>query len=413
MKVVLWGINYSPESTGIAPFNRDLCEYLADRGHQVSAVTAFPYYPLWRKRPEDRGCSYREESLGGVAVHRCWCYVPARVTTIRRILHELSFCVSTTARLLTLPRADVYVVVSPPLALGFFAWMVTRLKRSRFVFHVQDLQPDAAVGLGMLKRGWLVRILYSLERFAYAKAAVVSGISAGMLEAFRTKGVPAERRRMFPNWLREGSAAGPNLENRNLARRQFAIDDHALLAIYAGNLGKKQSLEILAEVAHLLGSQARDKPHVRLIIAGDGAGRAELERTLAEKGSPDVQLLPLLSDADYRKLLAAADVALITQAAGTGQFFFPSKLLSVLAAGLPVVAVADEGSELAAAIKEGEFGATVRPGDGQALTALLQKLMVSRDLLHGWADHAVWVRKFAKELVLPRLEETLAEVAEE
>jgi colanic acid biosynthesis glycosyl transferase WcaI len=206
VKILLWGINYAPESTGIAPFNRELCEFLAGRGHTVAAVTAFPYYPLWQKRPQDRGRLHRAELIGGVQLHRCWCYVPKRVTALRRIFHELSFCVVSAARILSLPRADVYVVVSPPLALGLFAWLVTTLKSSRFVFHVQDLQPDAAVGLGMLKRGWLVRALYALEQLAYAKARVVSGISPGMLAAFQKKGVPKSRRVMLPNWLREGSA---------------------------------------------------------------------------------------------------------------------------------------------------------------------------------------------------------------
>ncbi|MEO6569820.1 MAG: WcaI family glycosyltransferase, partial [Opitutaceae bacterium] len=358
MKVLLWGINYAPESTGIAPFNRELCEFLVARGHEVSAVTAFPYYPLWQKQAEDRGRLHRAEKMGGVSLYRCWCYVPSRVTTLRRILHELSFCVVSTVRILCLSRADVYIVVSPPLALGLFAWIATMLKSSRFLFHVQDLQPDAAVGLGMLKRGWLVRVLYGLERLAYAKAATVSGISHGMLTAFAEKRVPETRRVMFPNWLRAGSAVHRDASSRATARKRFRVEAGAFLAFYAGNLGKKQSLEILINASRLLSRDvdAELGRKVWLIIAGDGAGRADLERSLRAERNAQVHLLPLLSDADYESLLVAADVALITQAAGSGRFFFPSKLLSVLAAGLPVVAVADESSELAAAVREGGFG---------------------------------------------------------
>lgn len=413
MKVLLWGINYAPESTGIAPFNRELCEYLAGRGHRVTAVTAFAYYPVWRKRPEDQGRWHRAEGVGGVRLHRCWCYVPARVTTLRRIFHELSFCVVSALRILSLPRADVYVVVSPPLALGFFAWVVTTLKGSRFVFHVQDLQPDAAVGLGMLKRGPLVRVLYALERLAYAKAAVVSGISRGMITAFRDKGVAENRRAMLPNWLREGAGIDRGPAARLAARAKFGVRGDALLACYAGNLGKKQSLEILVEAARLLPSEAAGGPsgNVRMIIAGDGAGRADLESALAKSPGTPVQLLPLLSDADYESLLVAADVALITQAAGTGQFFFPSKLLSVLAAGLPVVAVADEGSELAGAVREGGFGEIVPPGAADRLAELLRRLAGDRDLLARWSGQVNWVRKFSRERVLPEFEAVLASAA--
>jgi colanic acid biosynthesis glycosyl transferase WcaI len=412
VKVLLWGINYAPESTGIAPFNRELCEYLASRGHQVTAVTAFAYYPVWRKRPEDRRQLFRTEVLGGVNLLRCWCYVPAKVTTLRRIIHELSFCVLSASRILSLPRADVYVVVSPPLALGFFAWLVTALKGSRFVFHVQDLQPDAAVGLGMLKRGWLVQALYAFERLAYAKAAVVSGISRGMMMAFRDKGVAESRRAMLPNWLREGSVLDRGPVARVAAREKFGVRDGALLACYAGNLGRKQSLEILVEAARRLPADSSDETkNVRVIIAGDGAGREALERALANSPGAPVQLLPLLSDADYESLLVAADVALITQAAGTGQFFFPSKLLSVLAAGLPVVAVADESSELAGAVREGGFGEIVPPGAAAGLAGILQKVAGDRDLLRKWSGQAKWVRKFSRERVLPEFEAVLASAA--
>jgi colanic acid biosynthesis glycosyl transferase WcaI len=413
VKILLWGINYSPESTGIAPFNRELCEYLAGRGHEVSAVTAFPYYPVWKKRPEDRGRLYRAEYIAGVRLYRCWCYVPAVVTTLRRIVHELTFCIGSTLRILFLPRADIYFVVSPPLALGLFAWIVTMLKGGKFVFHVQDLQPDAAVGLGMLKRGWLVRGLYVLERLAYAKAAMVSGISGGMIGAFRQKGVPENRRIMLPNWLREGSSVKRDPATRTLARRKFDVNDGALLAIYAGNLGKKQSLEILGEAARLLAAESDISDHaVRLIVAGDGAGRADLERSLRASGFSGVQLLPLLSDPDYESLLAAADLALITQAAGTGQFFFPSKLLSVLAAGLPVVAVADDGSELAAAVREGGFGCVVSPGDAAGLTRALRETARQRGQLEAWAQQSTWVRRFARERMLPQFETMLRDVSE-
>ena len=412
MKIILWGINYAPESIGIAPFNRELCDYLAGRGHEVSAVTSFPYYPHWRKEPGDEGKWQRTEAIGQVRVHRCWCYVPAKVTTLRRVAHELGFGLTSAWRVLLLPRADVYVVISPPLGLGFFAWIATRLKRSRFVFHVQDLQPDAAVGLGMLQRGWLVRILYGLERLAYQKAARVSGISGGMMTAFQRKGVPFAKRVLLPNWLRTLPDSLPADPGRDEARRKFNVPDGALLAVYAGNLGRKQSLEILIEAAGLLLTLPPvGAAKVHIIIAGDGAARAELETRLQSQPGASVQLLPLLSDADYERLLSAADVAVITQAAGTGQFFFPSKLLSVLAARLPVVAVADEDSELCAAVRDGGFGHTVRPGDALGLALELRSLSESGARLETWAARTAWVRQFSREAVLPRFEQMLLSVA--
>src|SRR5688572_1879232 len=176
-RILVWGINYSPEVTGIAPYNTLLCEFLASRGHRVEMVTTFPYYPAWKKRSGDRGKWFRTETKGAVVVHRSWHYVPRRVTAWRRICHEASFVLTSFLRMLFLSPPDLFVVVSPPLLLGPAAWLIGFIKSAPFLFHVQDLQPDAAMALAMLKKGVLVRGLYRLEGIAYDKAAAVSAIS--------------------------------------------------------------------------------------------------------------------------------------------------------------------------------------------------------------------------------------------
>jgi colanic acid biosynthesis glycosyl transferase WcaI len=199
MRVLVWGINYAPEITGIAPHNVALCEFLREHRKEVEMVTTFSYYPAWRKRPEDKHQLFRTDQVNGVPVHRCWHFVPARVSAWKRIVHEATFILTSTVRILALKRADVYVIPSPPLLLGLAAWFVTNLKRASFVFHVQDLQPDAAVGLGMLRAGWFTRALYWLESFAYEHATRVSGISEEILDAFRRKRVPEEKLILFPS----------------------------------------------------------------------------------------------------------------------------------------------------------------------------------------------------------------------
>ena len=108
---------------------------------------------------------------------------------------------TSTWRALWTEKPEVYFVVSPSLFLGIGAFVASRLKRRPFVFHVQDLQPDAALGLGMIKPGLSVKMLYALEKWSYGRAALVSGISCGMIEAYRRKGVPEEKIYLFPNWI--------------------------------------------------------------------------------------------------------------------------------------------------------------------------------------------------------------------
>jgi colanic acid biosynthesis glycosyl transferase WcaI len=396
MKVTVWGINYAPELTGIAPYNRALCEHLQNTGHEVRMVTTFSYYPVWKKSAADRGRLFRTDVINGVKVFRCWHYVPDRVTTLKRIVHEASFITTTFLRLLTLPRPDIYVVVSPPLLLGLAARVLQIFRPCPSVFHVQDLQPDAAVGLGMLKPSTFTRLLYRLEAMAYRHAAAVSGISYGMLEAFTKKGVPAAKQIYFPNGAT--LPAQNNLPSRGKFRARHGFKADEFLAIYSGNLGVKQGLDILVEAAEHLGATP-----VRIVICGDGAIRPKLEAAIQQKNLKNITLLPLQPDQEYQEMLADADVCLVTQQTGAGAAFLPSKLLTVLALGRPVIGVADETSALRLAMAEGGFGKCVQPGDAKSLCEILQALADNQTELQRYGSNGrQHVEQFSFDKVLPR-----------
>lgn len=401
MRIIVWGINYAPEFTGIAPHTVALCEFLRAHGHDVEALTAFPYYPSWEKRPEDRGHLYRTDRINGVPVHRCWHFVPARVSAMKRIMHEATFVFTSTLRALFLARAHVYIIVSPPLLLGVAGWFTGRIKRAPFIFHVQDMQPDAAVGLGMLKPNWFTKSLYALESFAYRRAGCVSGITRGMLRSFRTKGVPESKLAYFPNAIALDGTPPPA---RGECRQRYGLADGEFLAIYAGNLGVKQGLDVLLEAAPLL-----HESRIRILICGDGAQRESLARRVRELQLPNVSMLPLQQGRDYRALLVDADVCLITQQAGSGNSFFPSKLLGLLAESKPVVTVAAPECELALSLGEGKFGVNVPPGHARELADLLDSLARDPERLaeYGAAGRR-YVEQFEKNGVFRSFSEKLA-----
>lgn len=401
MRVIVWGINYAPEFTGIAPHTVALCEFLHARGHDVEMVTSFPYYPTWTKRPEDRATLYRTTNVDGVPVHRCWHFVPPRVSAVKRILHEASFIVTSTLKILTLRRPDVYVIVSPPLLLGSAGWLVGELKGAPFVFHVQDMQPDAAVGLGMLRAGWFIKALYALESFAYRNAARVSGITQGMLVKFRRKGVPDQKLIYFPNAIELSDTPSAVQRGEFRARNGFRADE--FLAVYAGNLGVKQGLDVLIAAAQLL----RDK-RIRIVICGDGAQRDVIAEQIRALQLPNVSLLPLQKGDDYTALLTDADLCFITQQSGSGNSFFPSKLLGLLAQSKPVITVADPESELAEAVVQGGFGLNIPPGHPRELAEVLDSIASDRERLHRFgAAGRVYVQQFEKTHVFESFLEEL------
>lgn len=400
MKITIWGINYAPEPTGIGPYNTDLCEYLRGRGHEVNMLTGFAYYPAWRKAAEDRGRLFRREIRAGVAVCRCWQYVPSQPNAWKRILHEMTFIVSSFCRLLVMRRPDLLLVVSPPLFLGPAAWVAGLIKRCPFQFHVQDMQPDAALALGLLKPGPLTRFLHRVERFTCKRAGVVSGITRGMLQLFTRKGVPAEKQYLLPNWIicrqqESGAAETPPVS----FRAAHAIDPEDFLVVYSGNLGKKQGLEIILDAARQM-DQRPPNPKVNFVIAGQGAAAEGLRRRVEAEKLP-VRLLPLQPEPLFQSMLQEADLCLVTQQKGSGALFFPSKLITLLSAGCPVITVADADSELAAAAEEANFGRNVLPDDPGQLAAAILDFARNRERMSPLAAAgSQWVSQFSRESIL-------------
>lgn len=207
MKTAIVGINYAPEPTGIPVYTTGLAEYMASCGISVTVYTGFPYYPAWAKSVDDRHRLYRQDSIGPVIVRRSYVYVPSRPTAIKRIVHELSFVISSSLNYMFGPRADCTVIVSPPLLLGIPITLIAKLKRSRTIFHVQDLQPDAAVDLGMLRKGMFTRMLFGIERLTYVLSDYVSTISEGMLGKIASKGIRREKLFLFRNWANDDAIA--------------------------------------------------------------------------------------------------------------------------------------------------------------------------------------------------------------
>jgi colanic acid biosynthesis glycosyl transferase WcaI len=370
MKILFLGINYWPEETGIAAFNTGRCEYLAARGHTIAMCTGMPYYPEWRIAERYRGRLFTSERRNGVRILRSWLYVPRKVTSLRRILHEGSFIATATIRALGAWKPEILVVVSPPLGLAIPAILLSRLCRIPYIFHVADLQPDAAVDLGMLREGRLTRALYALEHLAYRKAALVSTLTEAMRQRIMDKGISDRKVTLFADWSEPALFHIPSSGGDTEFRRRYGLEDKHLV-LHAGNMGVKQGLEVVLKAAQL----SRERQDIVYLLVGDGAVRHSLEARARELSLPNVRFLPHQDKESFHQILAATDVSLVTQQRSVGDIVFPSKIRTLLAAGCPVVASLNHGSEVARVVAEAGVGLVTAAEDPQALNLAIAALL--------------------------------------
>jgi colanic acid biosynthesis glycosyl transferase WcaI len=387
LRIAIVSINYSPERTGISVYSTGMAEFLAAQGHDVHVYTGFPYYPEWSKRSEDRGRGFARETLRRVALHRCYLYVPSRPSTIKRIVHELSFTVSASLAYLFGPRADITIIVSPPLSIGVPVGVMARLKRSASVFHVQDLQPDAAVNLGMLRHGLITRLLFRLEKLTYSIVDRVSTISEAMRQKIEAKGVAAEKTIIFRNWANLDLVAP--LPPAQSLRSEWGLDGKFVL-LYAGNMGVKQGLDTLVALA----KQLEEDPQIALVIVGDGGEKPALMRLSAALGASNVQFRPSVAREQISRMLATADISLIPQRPDVADLVLPSKLCNIVSSRRAVLAVAPSDSELAQIVSSNRCGLVVTPGNLPMMVNAVRSLKKNRDLRETMAENGY---RFAHE----------------
>lgn len=362
LKILIYGINFAPELTGIGKYTGEMAVWLAARGHQVQVVTAPPYYPEWSVGAGYSAHTWRREQWQGVDVWRCPLWVPAKPGGAKRLLHLASFALSSLPVMLRhiFWRPDVVWVVEPALFCAPTACLVARLSGAKAWLHVQDFEVDAAFDLGLLKGERVKRMVLGAERWLLRRFNVVSTISERMLERLHSKGLPASRTVLAPNWV-DISAIAPRPASAGPSpmRATLGIAADAVVALYSGNMGAKQGLDLLADAAKLcqscdqngVSSQV-DKGHAAIVFVfcGNGAGRADLQARCA--GLNNVHFLDLQPLEHLNDLLAMADIHLLPQRADAADLVMPSKLTGMLASGRPVLATAHKGTELASVVNE-------------------------------------------------------------
>jgi len=266
---------------------------------------------------------------------------------------------------------------------------------------VEDLQPDSAADLGMLPRPAL-KILYRLESAAYRQARLVTTLTSSMKERIVSKGVAPEKVELIEPRVDESLTGIAPCEVAAF-RERYDLGDKFLVT-HSGNIGVKQKLDVVVDAAAL----NRGDDSILFLIVGDGADRERIQRRARELELCNLRFLPLLDQEDFRRLLAASNICLVTQQKSSAEIAFPSKIVTYLAAGCPVIASVDPDHEVARVTRESGAGLVAMAEDPAALLTAIVELR-SADLKKLGASGRDYARRrWSSERVLGNLERSLA-----
>ena len=371
-RVAFVAANFWPEPTGVGQVTWEFARYLAEAGLEVRVATAMPYYPQWEIWPAYQRKLWMSETVEGVQIFRSWHRISPNPSTITRLLHEATLALfSLRAMARALWRADVVYLVIPALTYDFVGSAIARIMRVRRVLIVQDIVPDVAIDLGMLRSGPAIAVSRWLVRRTYSAAHEILTLSAGMRERVAGQIGDDRKIRVMPNTFdpQELVSVPPD---RNEFRQRFLPSgpDGSFVVVHAGNMGQKQDLDIIIRAAQRL----TDDTAVHFHVFGDGARKDAFLSRLRGLDLGNVSHHPLQDRAMVPHMLSGADVLLICQRPEVVDVVVPSKLITALGAGGMILASCAWDSETGRILRQNEAGLIVEAGDDAALAEAVSRI---------------------------------------
>ena len=391
-RILLIGGNFYPEPTGIGKYNGEMIEWLARHGFDCTVVTTYPYYPHWKlQSPYTRRWFWfnteirvtEGENTNYIKVYRCPHYVPKKPNGKKRILLDLSFALSALVKithLLVKKKYDIVITVVPPFHLGLLGILYKRIKKAKFIYHVQDLQIEAARDLQMIKSERMLRSLFGMERYILDQADLISSISDGMIRKIEEKS--QKEVQFFPNW--SNIELFHPITDKTKLKERFGFAPGDKVVLYSGAIGEKQGLQCIIEAAAAL----RDQSDLRFVICGSGPYKEKLMQMAQKKKLDNVVFLPLQPLDLFNDFLNMADVHLILQKAGASDLVMPSKLTNILAVGGLSIITAEPGSSLYDTVEKYGIGLLAPSEDSVALVESIEKAL--------YDDHSI-IRRNSRE----------------
>lgn len=366
MKILLISAFFPPEVGSAAHLYYELGQALRERGHEVTVLTGLPRYHVLGDHQDYRRRPFIYETYHGLKVLRVFNVdIPWNIPLLRGVDQFASALLAGLAGV-CLPAFDAAVVYSPPLPLALAAMALCRARRRPLLVNIQDLFPQSAIDLGVLSNPYLIRIFKGLESLLYRHADLIAVHSEGNRRYVLNAGGNPERVTVIQNWI-DTKAIHPG-RRRNGVRAALGLDRRFVVS-FAGIMGYSQDLETVLHSARIL----KDHKEIAFLLVGDGVEKPKLQKLAQEHHLDKVFFLPMQPKEKYPEVLLASDLCLVTLRQEVKTPVVPSKILSIMAAGRPVLASLPLDGDAPRLIAAAQCGTAITPSNPEAMAeAILQ-----------------------------------------
>lgn len=394
MKILFLSDNFPPEVNAPATRTFEHCREWVKAGAEVTVITCFPNFPKGEIFGGYSNKLRQEEEVDGIRVIRIWSYMSSNSGFLKRTLDYLSYAAGAIFHGL-FENADVIVATSPQFFTSWGGWMLSKIKRTPWVFELRDLWPESIVTVGAMEKGRLYQFLEKIELSLYKSADMVIPNTPAFRDNLIGRGIIPDKINVIPN--------GSNLdlfnpEIKSSVKQELDLEGKFVFG-YIGTHGLAHSLEFIIDSIN-----TERLSHCHFLFIGDGAKKQEIKEQSEILGLNNVTFLDPIAKEQIPQYIAATDAALVPlKKSDTFKTVIPSKIFESAAMGKPILlGVEGQAWEL---VNEFEAGIQFEPENKEAFVSAAEQISKDEVLYSRLSRNAVKLaqaydrKKLAKEML--------------
>ena len=400
MKIIIYGLNFKPELVGIGKYTGELADFLHQKGHEIRVITAPKYYPEWKAKKN----RYYVDKNSCYEIFRCPLFVPKYPNGIKRILHLITFALTSLPILLKnlTWKTDLIILIAPTLFCcpNIFIFKLLSFKKVLTFLQIQDFELEAAFNLGILKGKLLKNFFNKIEIILLNSFQKVGAISKSMEKKLNNKGIGKNSTFYFPNWVDLEDIKQKKLKDKytNNYRKKLKISPETIIIQYSGSMNEKQGFTFLLPIIR----HFKKQKNVFWLFAGEGPSKNAFIDIMSDV--PNIEFLSFQKSSELNEWLNTGDIHIIPQNEEVEDLLFPSKCISILGSGNPIVSNANRNTELGKIVEKS--GIRVDPKDQLGFINALDYLIKNEKfrLELGKEARNIAQQEFSKEVILENFE---------
>ena len=317
-----------------------MTQWFVENGYEVEVITAQPAYKPDAKIAKQPWF----EVKNGVKIRRLP-LLPENGSSLLKALNGGIFILLSTLRVLFGKKRDlIWTATMPPVLQAACLSFAARRRGAKFLYHMQDIHPEISTASNTMKTGFLSRLMRRVDVYTLNRTDAAIVLSQDMADVIEKRNAHPKLCRVIHNF---------SLGDENY-KKVDKTDREITRFVFAGNIGRFQNLESLLDAFKLV---AEDRYVLEFV--GDGRIKKKLMQRVKAENITNVLFHDHMSEKEVFQFMCECDVGVVTLFPNLYQYALPSKILTYMAADLPMLAIVEDHSSLAKMIAREKLGVSI------------------------------------------------------